>query len=335
MDSVTQMALGAAVAGVVAGRQIGPKAILAGAIAGSLPDFDVFVPFTGAVESFTYHRSFSHSLFVLTAISPLIAWLIQRVFGAGRLSFRRAWLLSWLVLVTHTLLDCFTVYGTQIFWPLSDYPVSISSVFIIDPLYTLLLLAGLVALYRQRSQAYSINAICLAVSCVYLGWSLIAKQTVQGSIQASLESQSVSYEKLLTTPMPFNTLGWRFVAMQEVGYLEGYASVLDPADHTVQFHEYESDVALLSNIENHWPVQRLRRFTHGFYKVHNDKNDVQMTDLRMGVEGAYIFAFVVGEQTDSGVVAVPNREADTTRDFSGLSMLFERVFDSTVELPPR
>ena len=335
MDSVTQMALGAAVAGVVAGRQIGPKAILAGAIAGSLPDFDVFVPFSGAVEAFTYHRSFSHSLVVLTAISPLIGWLIQRVFGAGSLSFRRAWWLSWLVLVTHTLLDCFTVYGTQIFWPVSDYPVSLSSVFIIDPLYTLVLLAGLVALYRQRSQAYNINAICLLLSCFYLCWSMIAKQIVQGAIQQSLASQGVSFEKLLTTPMPFNTLGWRFVAMQESGYLEGYASVLDPADHLVRFNTYESDNALLGSIESHWPVQRLQGFTHGFYKVQRYQKDVQITDLRMGVEGAYIFAFVVGEQTDSGVVAVPNREADTTRDFSGLSMLFKRVFDSTVELPSR
>ena len=45
-----------------------------------------------------------------------------------------------LALVTHPLLDAFTVYGTQLLWPLPMRPVMWSSVFIIDPLYTFSLL---------------------------------------------------------------------------------------------------------------------------------------------------------------------------------------------------
>lgn len=332
MDSVTQLALGAAFGGLVAGRQIGPKAMLAGAMAGSLPDFDVFVPFAGAVESFTYHRSFSHSLLVLTVISPLVGWLFHKVF-ADRLSLTRGWLLAWLALVTHPLLDSFTVYGTQLFWPVSDYPVSISSVFIIDPLYTLILLAGLVALYRQRTKAHLINSLCLLLASAYLCWSVMAKSMVQNTVEASLAAQGTSYQALLTTPMPFNTLGWRFVAMQDNGYLEGYASVFDSEKHIYQYNEYPSDTSLLNELESHWPVARLQNFTHGFYKVQQRNSEIQMVDLRMGVEGAYIFAFVVGEKTASGNVPVPNKEAETTRDFSGLSKLFQRIFDSSIEFP--
>ena len=56
--------------------------------------------------------------------------------------WRRWWVAMWLALVTHPLLDTMTVYGTQLALPFSDWPFGVGSVFIIDPLYTLPLLAG-------------------------------------------------------------------------------------------------------------------------------------------------------------------------------------------------
>ncbi len=79
MDSVTQIALGAAVGEAVLGRKIGNRAMLWGAIAGTLPDLDVFVPLGDAVKDFTYHRSASHSLLMLALATPLLVWLINRI----------------------------------------------------------------------------------------------------------------------------------------------------------------------------------------------------------------------------------------------------------------
>ena len=62
MDSLTQAALGAAVGYAVMGRQIGPKAMLWGAVIATVPDLDVFVPLGSDVDDFTKHRSASHSL---------------------------------------------------------------------------------------------------------------------------------------------------------------------------------------------------------------------------------------------------------------------------------
>ena len=84
MDSITQLALGAAVGEATAGRQVGRRALLWGAICGTLPDLDVFIPLGDAVRDFTYHRSFSHSLFVLAALTPLIVWLILKLPGYQR-----------------------------------------------------------------------------------------------------------------------------------------------------------------------------------------------------------------------------------------------------------
>ena len=81
MDSVSQAVLGASVAGIVAPAGHRRKALLIGATLGTLPDLDVFIDFGGAVRNFTYHRGFSHSLFVLTPVSILL-WLALRQFWA-------------------------------------------------------------------------------------------------------------------------------------------------------------------------------------------------------------------------------------------------------------
>ena len=93
MDSVTQMVLGAAVAEATIGRKIGNRAILWGAVAGTMPDLDVFVPLGDVVKDFTYHRSASHSLFVLALVTPLLVWLITRIHADTR-ELRKRWMLT-------------------------------------------------------------------------------------------------------------------------------------------------------------------------------------------------------------------------------------------------
>jgi inner membrane protein len=143
MDSITQIALGAAVGEAVAGKQVGRRALLWGGFFGLLPDLDILISYGDAVRDVTYHRSWSHSALVMTALTPLWTWLICKLQPATRTHWRRMLALVFLALITHTLLDCFTVYGTQIFWPLPMAPVGWSTIFIIDPAYSLPLMLGI------------------------------------------------------------------------------------------------------------------------------------------------------------------------------------------------
>ena len=77
MDSITQAALGACVTAVCVPREHRRRALVAGAMLGTLPDLDVFIDFGDAVRNFTYHRGFSHSLFVLPGVAVLILSLIH------------------------------------------------------------------------------------------------------------------------------------------------------------------------------------------------------------------------------------------------------------------
>mgnify|MGYP002622062110 CR=1 FL=1 len=327
MDSLTQMALGAAIGGATLGRTVGRRAVAWGAVCGTLPDLDVFVPFGDPVMDFTYHRSFSHSLIVLTLVAPLIAWLILKL-HPDTAAQRRGWLLMvWVALVTHPLLDSFTVYGTQLFWPLDNTPVSGSTLFIIDPAYTLPLLAGVTAaLAAGRGRRWGAPAcvIALAVSTAYLGWSVAAKQHVERVAAASLKEQGIAYTRLLSTPAPFNTVLWRLVAMDEHGYHEGWYSLLDPRPD-VRFRHYPSEVHLLKGLENSWAVRRLQWFTHGFYSVRRVADRVVITDLRMGLEPDYVFRFAVGEIGNPHPRPVATEQLPVRRSFERLRWVLTRI----------
>ena len=122
MDSITQALLGATVQASLLGRWQGRKALLYGAVLGTLPDLDVVIDYGDAIADMTYHRGFSHSLFVLSSLAVALAWLARRIRPDPNYSGMRLFLTIWLVLVTHVLLDAFTSYGTQLFWPLTTPP---------------------------------------------------------------------------------------------------------------------------------------------------------------------------------------------------------------------
>lgn len=332
MDSLTQIALGAAVCEAVIGNKAGNKALLWGAIAGALPDLDVFIPYDDPIKNFTYHRSFSHSLAFLTLLTPAVVWLIMRT-HPGMRRHRNRWIWAvWLSLITHPLLDCFTVYGTQLLWPFTAYPITWSTVFIVDPAYTLPLLVGtLCALTMKRSAAtgHRINGVGLALSAAYLAFSVGAKMYVDRIAAASLEAQRISYTRFITAAAPLNTLLWRIVVMEKDGYYEGFYSLLDDTD-AMRFTRYPSAPALLQDIEDVWAVRRLQWFTKGFYRVKEENGRVSITDLRMGQEPSYIFSFKVGQWDHERIVQTPTENNPSQRTLgSQLTWIWQRIWTET------
>lgn len=328
MDSLTQLALGAAVGEATLGRKVGNRAILWGAVCGTLPDLDVFIPFGDAVADFTYHRAASHSLFVLALLTPLVVWLILKIHPQTRDHRRRWLLLVYLVFVTHVLLDCFTVYGTQIFWPFVTTPVGWSTIFIIDPLYSLWLLIGVITALvttRNTHRGHIINNLGIGLSSLYLGWTVTAKLYIGSVAHASLAQQDIDYSRLITIPTPFNTVLWRVLAMTDNGYYEGYYSLLDD-NPAVTTKFYPSQTHLLEGIEHHWPVQRLQWFTRGFYSVQLVANDIVIQDLRMGVEPDYVFQFKVGELSNPHAVATKSERIPSQQRTERLADVWQRIW---------
>ena len=321
MDSVTQFVLGAAVAEAAAGRRLGRAAPLWGGAIATLPDLDVLIDFGGPVADFTYHRSFSHSLLVLTALAPALAWLVRRMHRDRDVSWPRCLATVWLVLITHPLLDALTVYGTQLLWPLTEHPFGLGSVFIIDPLYTVALALGVLAalaLGRRRPRAaWRANAAGLALATAYLGFGIAAQAHVEDFARASLARQNVEYRSLAALAAPFTSLAWRLVVVADGHYYVAYHSLLAPAPE-LRLVRFDRRPELIEPIAGQWEVNRLRWFTKGLYTVDAEDDAVRLTDLRMGVEpDRYAFSFVVGRHGRDGVQPVPARRIAPRRTRDG------------------
>ena len=340
MDSITQIVLGAAVGEATVGHKIGRKAALYGAVLGTLPDLDVLWV-KNAVDSFTEHRSFSHSLIILLLVSPLFAWLLKRCHPISlkheSISFKYWFFSVYVILATHPILDWFTVYGTQLLWPFTTYPFGLGSVFIIDPLYTLpFLLCLLIAVFTRKRLPLACGFV---LSATYLVWSLTAQQWQDQRFQASLQQQGIDTTLTMTLPMPLNTLLWKNIAIVDGGYWVSFSSVLDGQDTPIKSRFFKSDVNKLTSIENESAVKQLIYFTKGFYQVKQQSDGIWFSDLRMGGLGNFVFNFNVGMVQSSEVIAVePDQitvkslRTSKQQASNGIRIMWQRIFDEKVDL---
>lgn len=299
MDSVSQIALGSAVAIATMGRSTAVwKAALWGAVAGTLPDLDVFIDYGNALANMVNHRGNSHSLLYLLGFSTGLGWGVARLHGESR-QWPRWWLAMALVLLTHPMLDWFTVYGTQLLRPFTTRAYGLGSVFVIDPLYTLPLLVGVgLALGRKAFAGLRANRIGLLLSSLYLAWSVLAQQHVTEVARAALAAQRMAAPQLLVTPTPFNTLLWRAVALDGQHYWEGFYSLLDEGRDMV-WSRHERGLALQAQYpQPDQPVQQLARFAQGYVRMQQSGDALYLTDLRMGQEGSYNFHFFLGSPAE-------------------------------------
>ncbi len=293
MDSLTQAALGAAVGVAVMGRRTAAwKAALWGGIAGTLPDLDALIDHGDAVLNMVLHRADTHALLYLALAGWPLGWLIARWHGESA-HWPRWGLAMVLVLVTHALLDAMTVYGTQLLRPFTDTAYGVGSVFIIDPAYTLPLLVGVAwALWRTPS-GHRANAAGLALSTAYLGWSALAQAWVSDHARESLAAAGLPSQQVLVTPAPFTTALWRIVSVDGTHYHEGYYALLDRG-RPVAFRSHPRGAELIRQHGHHPHVQRIARFSDGFYRLHSRDGRLWLTDLRMGQEPHYSFDFDLG-----------------------------------------
>lgn len=318
MDSATQFLLGACISGATIGNRLGGRALLIGGVVATLPDLDSLIPMGNAIDTMTYHRGVSHSVLVQTAAAPVVTFAVTRLVRDAR---RIGWpllLTVWLCLVTHSLLDSLTTYGTQPLWPLDvGPPLALPVVFIIDPLYTSLLLAGVVTLWltrRARARGVRVNRIMLALSTLYLGAGLAGHLIVRAEAEAHPAFRDM---RVHVQPTPFNILFWQVLAVDDTHYATGLANPIPscPISHVAR---HERLTRAPDGFEPSGSVRRLEWFTDGFYTYQDRGDTIAIADLRIGYHPDFVFAFEIARRQSSEYMAVtpaliapaaPRREA--------------------------
>ncbi|WP_305987046.1 metal-dependent hydrolase [Roseibium sp. MMSF_3544] len=330
MDSITQFVLGAAVSTACLGNKIGPrKAALVGGLLGTLPDLDVFIPFDDPIDSFVYHRGWTHSVFVHALAAPVIGEVLMRLFKGLREHRWLTWSAVFLVLSTHAIIDAMTVYGTRIFWPVYPDPVGVGSVFIIDPVYSVPLI--IVVIYALCKKTWTTRlrnwvAGALMFTTAYLGVSAVLQQYVQAQAREVFQNEGTEPETVYAIAAPFNILLWKVIGLRQDQYQNLYYSLLD-SDGPPEIYKHPRHPELSACLQNTPAYKKLAWFSRGFFRTELVDQKVIMSDLRMGLTPGYAFRFVVGQLEQQEVRPVaPQRDAALGRiDEDDWAWFVERI----------
>lgn len=282
MDSLTQIVLGAAVGEAVLGKKIGNRAMLLGAIAGTIPDFDVAAGFfTDTVSALEIHRGFTHSIVFAVFVGLLFAWMLA--LWDKRATLKEWWLFWFLTFVTHPLLDAHTTWGTQLFWPF-ETRLAYKNIFVIDPLYTVPFMIFLILAMLQKRGSIKrrkFNNLGLIISSAYMVITIVLKGITYQTFKNELAEQNIDYLVLQNKPSPFNTILWTANVETEDSFLIGNRSFFDTKP--VDFHSHPKNHAALGNLVEEDKIQRLIKIVEGWYTISERDGQLLFNDLRFGL----------------------------------------------------
>jgi len=224
--------------------------------------------------------------------SFLLAKPLARLWKREKVSRARAAVFVFLVWCTHVLIDCFTVYGTSVFWPFSETRVAFNHIFIIDPLYTLPLVISLIwlAFYRTKKQQAKRTRVLrwgLGLSTGYIALTIGLKFLVSAAFDADLARREVTYARRMEAPTAFNTLLWRSVVDRGDELWVGYRSVFESPSAPVRWTIYPRRAESLAGMENEREVETVKWFSRGWWIARPHAEGVWIADMRFGETRTY------------------------------------------------
>ena len=337
MDSLTQIVLGASVAEAVAGKKMGNKALLIGAICGTIPDLDIFLPHENFIAFYENHRGFSHSILFAFLAAPLLAFVFEKIFKKRKYGFFLWLQLCFWSIITHPILDCFTSFGTQIFAPFSDYRVAFNTISVIDPLYTIpfLILTVIVLFYkRTHPKRRRINYAGLVISSAYLFFTTVTKFYVASIFKQRLAQENIDCQWYSTRPTLMNAFLWRFVGETKDEIKVGYYSVFGDRED-IKILSYKKNEALLKReIRDDYNFKRIKKIMNHHYFIYKKEGTLRIKNLKMdaffGWEelGDYEGSYILIKKTKQKYQFESKRSPLRKKEIKPLlHILYKKVFD--------
>lgn len=289
MDSITHTILGVCLGEVIAGRQLGKKTWVLGAIAANIPDLDVISKFwLTEAEALLAHRGFTHSILFVVLGTVALALICKKIFPLWEMTYPRWLTLIGSGMVTHILLDALTAYGTGWYEPFDHSRVSFNALFIIDPLLALPLLAGAIAilvLRKDQEKRMRWAKRSLWIGTVYLLLVVLNAFYVNSVIKKNIREQNLSADDFVATPTPFNSLLWYVIVKDSARYHVAYYSILDSGP--MSFWEIDRGDTLLTESCDSDDLRTFLDFTDGYYCVTKSADTIIVSDMRFGQQGGW------------------------------------------------
>lgn len=300
-----------------AGKKLGKKAMLWGALAHSVPDIDFTASFWMDTSSdLLAHRGFTHSLLFCAIITPLFALTAWYWHRPHNIRLRKWMLFFGVVIFAHIFIDTFNNYGVGWFEPFSHQRISFNTLYVADPFFSIVPIIASIALLKlkrnlpRRKKWWRIGLI---VPALYLSYCLVNKYKIDNDVKEILGKQGISYTRYFTTPAPLQNWLWYVVAGNDSGYHVGFRSLFD-SKREIAFQYYERNDSLLKPVLNHEDLYKLIRFSQQFYTVEKYSDTLVFNDLRFGQiigwqnpKGKFVFHYFLQHPIDNTLVVQRGR----------------------------
>jgi inner membrane protein len=287
VDPVSQGALGAALAASAAKR---PRVLVAGALgalAGMAPDLDVLIQSpTDPLLFLEYHRQFTHAL-VFVPLGALLCAVPLHLFARRWLAFGQTYLYCLLGYATHGLLDACTSYGTQLLWPFSEARIAWNFIAVVDPLFTIPLLALVIAAVVRRRPALAHLGMVWAFA--YLGLGAWQHSRALDAAMVMANERGHEPESLSVKPSFGNLLVWKTLyADDRWFYVDavrlGTSVTWFPGERARRLDPQRDLPWLDRNSQQAIDIERFHRFSAGYLAVGDHQpgtwNPVRIGDIR-------------------------------------------------------
>ncbi|MBF0525998.1 MAG: metal-dependent hydrolase [Deltaproteobacteria bacterium] len=205
-------------------------------LAAWIPDLDNVVSLGNPELFLIHHRGITHSL----AGGLVIAVLLAGIFRLIIKSFPFWWgvVTGYAGILGHIYLDVITTYGTQIFLPFNRNRYFFPGVFIIDPIYTLVMLIILYCSFRRPTQRVRLAVLGLCWILLYPMSNLGIGAILRHQVEDRLTLRQVSYTRVHLVPDLLTPIFWKVIVETPATYhLAGLSLV--HLDRDLQFRSFQ------------------------------------------------------------------------------------------------
>ena len=218
MDPITHGLSGAILARSIPSKPIPHGYVWLLAAVAMLPDIDYVLKFISDTTYLRHHRGITHSFLML----PMWAWLLYSLLPKQKISNP---LMPWLLgsaLMAHIFLDLVTSFGTMTLAPFSDSRATLDLLFIIDPIFSMLLLVPLLLMLLLKKHARTLGLASLILVGGYLTTTFIFHE--KAAVLA--REHHPAAEHIHAIPMPFTPFSWMMIASYPNTEVRGFVDFM-------------------------------------------------------------------------------------------------------------
>jgi len=335
MDSVSHIVIGAAIGETLLGKKIGRWGMLLGAIAKSVPDFDLF--YTGLSDPRAYmceHRAHTHSLFIEALYAVPIAWLLVKLFKQ-KVSFKRMLVFMLACLWGHSLLDWCTNFGTQLLLPFTNENYSLNTLAIVDLLFTLpMLMMVVIAVFHKRNEARRnrLARFSLIYCGVYLGLTFINKVQAENIVQKSITKNNIPVTDHMTNPTMLNNILWYTVGSNDSTVFIGEFNLLH-RKNPITWYSYPRNTHLMENSKSKKDIAILKWFGDPYTIAQTNGDTLNMHAVKFGrtnmvereLKKTFIFHYKLYQKDGKEIMGMEQANENNTDFKEGFVDLWERI----------